>query len=76
MICNMYLDVKSLVKKIKLFIKHINERITNHFPNWNKAVGEVGINFVWQSTKMKSALEDVDERFENQLDRFSKWYYT
>jgi len=28
----------------------------NHFPNYKKAVEEAGTNFVWQNTKMKSAL--------------------
>jgi hypothetical protein len=55
-ICQMYSDVKAFEMELLLYIKHIDERKLDHFPNCKKAVEEAGINFVWQNTKMNSAL--------------------
>lgn len=72
LICNMYSDVKSFEMKLTLFIKHIDERKLDHFPNCKKAVEEAGINFVWQNTKMKSALMQLQTQFENRFADFKK----
>ena len=58
--------------KLTLFIKHIDERKPNHFLNCKKIVEEAGINFVWQNTKMKSALIQLQTEFENWFADFKK----
>jgi hypothetical protein len=72
LICEMYSDVKAFEMKLTLFIKHIDERKLDHFPNCKKAVEEAGINFVWQNAKMKSALMQLQTEFENRFADFKK----
>lgn len=72
LICSMYSDIKSFETKLKLFNKHIDGKKLDHFPNCKKAVKEAGINFVWQNTKMKSALIQLQAEFENRFADFKK----
>jgi hypothetical protein len=46
----MHSDVKAFEMKLTSFIKHIDERKLDHFPNCKIAIEEAGIHFVWQNT--------------------------
>jgi hypothetical protein len=51
--------------KLTLFIMHIDERRLDHSPNCKKALVEDDIDFVWQNTKLKSILIQLQTEFEN-----------
>lgn len=72
LICDMYSDVKSFEIKLKLFIKHIDERKLDHFPNCKKAVEEAGDNFEWQNITMKNILTHLQNEFLNRFTDFKK----
>lgn len=72
LICEMFSDVKSFEMKLTLFIKHIDERKLDHFPNCKKAVEEAGESFGWQNTKMKNVLIQLQTEFENRFADFKK----
>ncbi|KAK9889529.1 hypothetical protein WA026_006883 [Henosepilachna vigintioctopunctata] len=46
---DMHADIEVLQMKNKLFLKHINEKKLDHFPNCKKAAEEAGINFHWKN---------------------------
>lgn len=72
LICDMYTDVKSFEMKLKLFIKHIDEKKLDHFPNCKKAVEEAGDNFVWQNITMRNVLTQLQTEFVNRFTDFKK----
>ncbi|KAL4720585.1 hypothetical protein ACJJTC_002360 [Scirpophaga incertulas] len=72
LICDMYTDVKSFEMKLKLFIKHIDEKKLDHFPNCKKAVEEAGDNFVWQNITMRNVITQLQTEFVNRFTDFKK----
>ncbi|CAG9125787.1 unnamed protein product [Plutella xylostella] len=72
LICDMYSDVKSFEMKLKLFIKHIDEKKLDHFPNCKKAVEEAGNNFVWENITMRNVLAQLQTEFVNRFTDFKK----
>lgn len=68
----MYSDVKSFEMKLKLFIKHIDEKKLDHFPNCKKAVEEAGDNFEWQNITMRNVLSQLQTEFVNRFTDFKK----
>ncbi|CAK1589281.1 unnamed protein product [Parnassius mnemosyne] len=58
--------------KIKLFIKHIDEKKLDHFPNCKEAVEEAGINFHWKIDKMKDILIQLQSQFSDRFGDFEK----
>lgn len=68
----MHTDVKAFQMKNKLFIKHIDEKKLDHFPNCKKAVEEAGINFQWKSDKMKDILIQLQTEFGDRFCDFEK----
>lgn len=72
LISDMHTDVKAFQTKIKLFIKHIDEKKLDHFPNCKKAVEEAGINFHLKSDKMKDVLIQIQNQFSDRFGDFEK----
>ncbi|CAK1597303.1 unnamed protein product [Parnassius mnemosyne] len=72
LISDMYTDVKAFQMKIKLFIKHIDEKKLDHFPNCKEAVEEAGINFHWKIDKMKDILIQLQSQFSDRFGDFEK----
>lgn len=68
----MHTDVKAFQMKIKHFIKHIDEKKLDHFPNCKEAVEEAGINFHWKSDKMKDILIQLQTQFSDRFGDFEK----
>lgn len=58
--------------KLKLFIKHIDEKKLDHFSNCKKAVEEAGDNFVWQNNTMRNVLTQLQTEFVNRFTDFKK----
>ncbi|KAK9888397.1 hypothetical protein WA026_000648 [Henosepilachna vigintioctopunctata] len=55
----------------KLFIKHINEKKLDHFPNCKKAVEEARINFHWKNDNMKDIMK-LQSQFSDRFNDFEK----
>jgi hypothetical protein len=72
LVSDMHIDVKSFQMKNKLFIKHIDEKKLDHFPNCKKAVEEVGMNFHWKNDKMKCILMQLQNQFNDRFCDFEK----
>ncbi|XP_045504708.1 general transcription factor II-I repeat domain-containing protein 2A-like isoform X2 [Colias croceus] len=72
LICDMHTDVKAFQMKNKLFIKHIDEKKLDHFPNCKKAVEEAGINFHWENGKMRDILIQLQTQFTERFHDFEK----
>ncbi|CAH1634822.1 unnamed protein product [Spodoptera littoralis] len=72
LISDMHTDVKAFQMKNRLFIKHIDEKKLDHFPNCKTAVEEAGINFHWKSDKMKDILIQLQTQFSDRFCDFEK----
>jgi hypothetical protein len=72
LVSDMHTDVKAFQMKNKLFIKHIDEKKLDHFPNCKKAVVEVGINFHWKNDKMKCILMQLQNQVNDRFCDFEK----
>lgn len=72
LICDMHTDVKAFQMKNKLFIKHIDEKKLDHFPNCKKAVEEAGIHFHWKNDKMRDILIQLQTQCSDRFDDFEK----
>ncbi|XP_045538423.1 general transcription factor II-I repeat domain-containing protein 2A-like [Papilio machaon] len=72
LISDMHTDVKSFQTKNKLFIKHIDEKKFDHFPNCKKAIEEAGINFNFKNDKMRDILIQLQNQFSDRFSDFEK----
>jgi hypothetical protein len=72
LVSHMHTDVKAFQMKNKLFIKYIDEKKLDHFPNCKKAVEEVGMNFHWKNDKMKCILMQLQNQFNDRFCDFEK----
>lgn len=72
LISYMHTDVKALQMRSKLFLKHIDEKKLDHFPNCKRAVEEAGINFNWKNDKMKCVLIQPQNQFDDRFSDFDK----
>lgn len=72
LISDMHTDVKAFQMRSKLFLKHIDEKKLDHFPNCKRAVEEAGINFNWKNDKMKCVLIQLQNQFDDRFSDFDK----